>query len=372
MAALIAQLKTGKYKYRGSERTFGVRLTYGSIVTATDPEGIVRECQRLLQDHPEWSQHPDLNLLFLVHTPEVGYESDDEKSPYYRAKRLLLEVGIPCQMVDTPTLEHPDMKDLNLALNIIAKCGITPWVLPDAVPDADFFIGLSYTQSRKSGGQRLMGYANVFNQYGRWLFYSANTQTFPYEERQVYYQKLVEQTLSELSLSEAPNIYFHYSAEFSRDDREAILAAARRIRPRGTYSFVWINTHHHVRLYDTRPETDGSVPRGSYIVGSSRQIYLSTTGFNPYRRSLGTPQVLEATVWVERPDNVPPAPPDIRSLAVQLLSLTKLNWASTDSLCAEPITIKYAGDIAYLTDAFLRQGDTFQLHTRLQKTPWFL
>ncbi|NTW01873.1 MAG: transcriptional regulator [Oscillochloris sp.] len=372
MARLIEQLKTGKFKYRGSERTFGVRLTYSSIVTASDPAEVVTQCHRLLQEHPDWREHRNLDQLFLVHTPELGYESDDEGSPYYRAKRLLLEAGIPCQMVDTPSLEQPDMKDLNLALNIITKCGITPWVLPDAIPDADFFIGLSYTQSRHSGGQRLMGYANVFNQYGRWLFYSANTQTFAYEDRQQHYQELVTQTLSGLSLSDAPNIYFHYSAKFSRDDREAILAAARRIRPRGTYSFVWINTHHHVRLYDTRPETDGSVPRGSYIVGSSHQFYLSTTGFNPYRRTLGTPQVLEATIWVDRPDHVPTAPPDLRSLAMQLLSLTKLNWASTDSLCAEPITIKYAGDIAYLTDAFLRQGSNFELHPRLQKTPWFL
>jgi predicted HTH transcriptional regulator len=372
MAALIEQLKTGKYKYRGSERTFGVRLTYNSIVTAEEPVAVVRECQRLLREHPEWAQHPELNRLFLVHTPEAGYESDDEGSPYYRAKRLLLEAGLPCQMVDTPSLESPDMKDLNLALNIITKCGSTPWVLPDAIPDADFFVGLSYTQSRRSSGQRLMGYANVFNQYGRWLFYSANTQTFAYEERHQYYQSLVEQTFGKMPLSESPNIYFHYSAEFSREDREAILAAARRIRPRGTYSFVWINMHHRVRLYDTRPETDGSVPRGSYIVGSGRQIYLSTTGFNPYRRTVGTPQVLEATVWVERPERAPQALADLRSLAVQLLSLTKLNWASTDSLCAEPITIKYAGDVAYFTDAFLRQGQIFQLHPRLSKTAWFI
>jgi predicted HTH transcriptional regulator len=373
MAALIERLKTGKYKYRGTERTFGVQLGYSSIVTASSPSDVVTQCQRLVQENPGWSESTDFRQLFLVHTPEAGYESDDESSPYYRAKRLLLETGLPCQMVDTPSLEQPDMKDLNLALNIITKCGITPWVLPDAIPDADFFIGLSYTQSRKTGMQRLMGYANVFNQYGRWMFYSANTQTFAYDDRHRYYRELVVQTLSELSLSETPNIYFHYSSRFSRDDKAAILAAARQVRPQGTYSFVWINTHHQVRLYDTRPETDGSVPRGSFVIGSPRRIYLSTTGFNPYRRTLGTPQVLEATIWVERPDHVSPSPPDLRSLAMQLLSLTKLNWASTDSLCAEPITIKYAGDIAYLTDAFLRQETgTFQLHPRLRKTPWFL
>jgi hypothetical protein len=39
---------------------------------------------------------------------------------------------------------------------------------------------------------------------------------------------------------------------------------------------------------------------------------------------------------------------------------------------AEPITIKYAGDIAYLTAAFLRQREPFQLHQVLERTPWFL
>jgi hypothetical protein len=41
--------------------------------------------------------------------------------------------------------------------------------------------------------------------------------------------------------------------------------------------------------------------------------------------------------------------------ANHILGLTELNWASSDSLYAEPITTKYAGDIAYLTAAFIRQ-----------------
>jgi hypothetical protein len=86
-------------------------------------------------------------------------------------------------MVDTPTLLDPDWKDLNLALNIIAKCGVVPWVLPDAIPDAHFFVGLSYTQSRRQQSTQMMGYANVFNQYGRWGFYSANSEAFPFERK---------------------------------------------------------------------------------------------------------------------------------------------------------------------------------------------
>ena len=372
MAALIERLRTGKYKYRGSERTFGTRFTYGSIVTVPSPESILEESRRLLREHPEWMGNQRVNRIFLVQTPEAGYASDDENSPYYRVKRFLLEYGLPCQMVDTPTLRNPDWKDLNLALNIAAKCNVVPWVLPDAVPDADFFVGLSYTQSARRGQERLMGYANVFNEYGRWQFYSGNTETFAYEERTKNFARLVRATMERLQLSETPNIYFHYSARFSHEDRDAMLRAARSVRPQGTYHFVWINTHHNVRLYDGRPESDGSLSRGSYVVASPNQIFLSTTGYNPYRRTLGTPHMLEVNARVERPKGVPGPPPDLRALAVQILSLTKLNWASTDSLCAEPITVKYAGDIAYLTAAFLRQDGAFRLHPVLENTPWFI
>lgn len=372
MASLIDRLKTGKYKYRGAERTFSTRFTYNSIVTIPTSDLALDECRRLLNEHSDWTGNERLNRLFLVHTPEQGYASDDEASPYYRIKRFLLENGIPCQMIDTPILQNPDWKDLNLSLNIIAKCGVTPWVLPDALPDADFFVGLSYTQSRRQGSERLMGYANVFNEYGRWEFYSGNTETFSYNERTQYFQALIQQTLERLNLQETPHIYFHYSARFSREDRDAILSAARNVRPKGTYSFIWINTHHNIRLYDSRVETDGSLSRGSYVITSPNQVYLSTTGYNSYRKMLGTPQVLELNIWTGQPGNAPSSPPDLKALAVQILSLTKLNWASTDSLCAEPITTKYAGNIAYLTDAFLRQGSTFRLNKVLEKTPWFL
>ena len=130
MESLIDRLKAGKFKYRGAERTFATRFSYSTVVTTDSLEGIDREVGRLLSEHPDWCGNENLNRLFLVYTPEAGYSSDDESSPYFVVKRRLLEAGIPCQMVDTGTLHNPDWKDLNLSLNIIAKCGVTPWVLP--------------------------------------------------------------------------------------------------------------------------------------------------------------------------------------------------------------------------------------------------
>lgn len=373
MQALIERLKAGKYKYKGAERTFGTRFTYNTIVGVQPSDSVERTCARLLEEHPSWGGDPALRRLFLVHTPEAGFSLDDENAPYYATKRTLLEAGLPCQMLDTPTLVNPDWKDLNLALNIAAKCGVVPWVLPEGIPDADFFVGLSYTQHRGKSAERLMGYANVFNRYGRWLFYSGNMQTFAYEERTARLAVLVEETLKRVEdLSQTPHVYFHYSARFSDEDRTALVEAARRVRPQGTYSFIWINSHHPIRLYDERPESDGSLARGTYVVTADNQLLLSTTGYNPYRKMLGTPLPLEINTWVYRPQGLTETPADLHALARQILALTKLNWSSSDALTGEPITTKYAGDIAYLTAAFLRQKATFTLHPTLEKTPWFL
>ena len=371
MRSLIERLRHGQFRYKGSERTFGTRLTYRSLTTAA-PAELETECRRLVAQYPEWRGAEGWPRLFLVHCPESGHALDDEQAPYYRIKRCLLEAGIPCQMVDTPTIRNPDYKDLNLALNVVAKCGVTPWVLPDSISDADFFVGLSYTRSARNEGARIMGFANVFNEYGRWEFYSGGGGAFPYEERTTHYESLVSRTLERLPLSDRPSICFHYSARFSREDRDAILRGARRVRPDGVYFFVWINSHHHVRFYDSRPDTDGSLARGKYVVGARNQIYVSTTGQNPYRKTLGTPKVLEVNVRIEGPEGERRSAPDLRAIAGQILSLTKLNWASTDSLCAEPITTKYAGGVAYLTAAFMRQEGSFRLHPVLERTPWFI
>ena len=371
MRSLIERLRSGRFKYKGSERTFSTRLSYRSLTTAA-PADMESECRRLVEQYPEWRGAEGWPRLFLVHCPESDHALDDEQAPYYRIKRCLFEAGIPCQMVDTPTIRNPDYKDLNLALNIVAKCGVTPWVLPDSISDADFFVGLSYTRSARGEGARIMGFTNVFNKYGRWEFYSGGGDAFPYEERTDHYEALVSRTLERLSLSARPSICFHYSARFSREDRDAILRGARRVRPDGVYFFVWINRHHHVRFYDSRPETDGSLARGRYVAGARNQLYVSTTGQNPYRKVLGTPKVLEVNVRIEGPEGERRSTPDLRAMAGQILSLTKLNWASTDSLCAEPITTKYAGDVAYLTAAFMRQEGSFRLHPVLERTPWFI
>jgi argonaute-like protein implicated in RNA metabolism and viral defense len=220
-----------------------------------------------------------------------------------------------------------------------------------------------------------MGFANVFSNYGRWVFYAGNTTMFDINRRPDHLAALAKDTLERLkqehSLPSSANLIFHHSVRIGREDRMAILKAVRSIASDVSVTFVWINSHGNSRLFDTKPETDGSVRRGSYVPLSRRTILLSTTGTNPYRKAMGTPRPLELTAMHFGPKKDEPGDHDHRSLALQVLSLTKLNWASTDAFCGEPITTKYASDIAYLTTAFLRQREPFEFHSVLESTPWF-
>lgn len=321
----------------------------------------------LLKNNPAWTNNPKRDIAFLIHIPEADYPIDDENTPYFTVKRFLLKNGIPNQMVDTTTLVNPDWKDLNLAMNIVAKCGIIPWVLPNALPCADFFIGLSYTTQKGVQSDKIMGYTNIFNKYGRWMFYNGNNEVFDYNDRAKYYEKLITDTISKLNLNDSPYIHFHYSARFSKEDITIIENSVKRVKPDANLTFCWINDLNIIRAHNESPTSDGTMERGKYFLTSNKQFYLSTTGENPYRKNLGSPVLLEVNVQKSNDSIV-----DLNCIAKHVFSLTKLNFASTESICSEPITIKYAKDIARLTSAFLRQGKPFKIGPALENTPWFI
>jgi predicted HTH transcriptional regulator len=365
MANLIERLRIGKYKYEGAERTFGVKLKYDTIYTVTKHSNIEAECKRIVQQNPTWEGDSSLSRIFLISMPENQYALDDHTAPYYAIKEFLLERGIPCQMLNTPTLQNPDWKDLNLALNIVAKCGLSPWVLSEKLPEADFFIGIAYTTTRNSHNrEKMMGFVSVFDEYGKWRFYKGES-VFSFDKKKEYFAKLIPETLKELGdLRENTHIHIHTASRFSKEDETTILEAVRKLMPHVHFSFVWINDTHLLRGYDNS-NVAGSLSRGTYIALSPKTLLLSTTGYNIFKKSLGTPKMIEATIHTDSDIS-------IKLYAKHLLALTKLNWASTSALTGEPITTKYALDIAYLTEKFIQRKGRFTLHKILEKTPWFL
>ncbi len=363
---LIEAIKRGSMRYRGLEKTFRVSLGQPLFLLADryeDYTARLREFEARSQGKPR--------PFFLVYAPERTYSRADYDAPYYQVKHFLLEHGYPSQMVDEETVADPKMKELNLALDIFAKSGYVPWVLATGLPGADLFIGLSFSSIRAAQQiHRIVAYVNVFDRYGRWQYYRSGTTPIDYERRTEQFRALVRQVVSEYQAhTNLQRLHIHHGAKLSRRDREEIAAGALEVVPAAQISFVRINYHTLVRLYDSRADGDGSLKRGMYVVTSPNQFYISTTGFNDLgQRALGTPQALEVTVHtVNSRGHL-----DLRNYAQHILSLTKLNWASSRTFCRDPITVKFASDIAYLMNVFLVAFGGFRLHPDLERTAWFL
>lgn len=366
MKTLVATLSRGSVKYQGVERTFGIKFGH-PILLVTD------SCEQYVDALTEFNQtrsdHP--RPFFVVYAPERGYSRADHKAPYYQVKHFLLEHGYPSQMVDEETLANPRFKELNLALDIFAKRGYAPWVLKEGLPEADLFIGLSYSSFRdRDRLSRVMAWVNVFDKYGRWQYYTGNTVPIPFEQRTAQFRQLIRGVVSDYhSRSMMQRVHVHHGSKLKADDRAEIAKGVLEVVPETQVSFVYVNTRTPVRLYDSRPDGDGSLARGSYVVTAPNQFYISTTGANLLgQKALGTPQPLEVSVRrISAEDEL-----DLRTYAQHILSLTKLNWASSRTFSREPITIKYASDIAYLMNVFMSSFGRFNLHPDLERTAWFL
>lgn len=367
MAAFVRRLRQGHQRFRGMEMTFGLRL--GTVTTIiADFQEYDAKIGEVIAQH-----RGDTPPIFVVLTPEREANRVDYTAPYYRIKRLLLEAGFPSQMVDEDTLTNPDWKDLNFALDVFAKAGYVPWVLSgEGMPKVDLFVGLSSSNIAHQGERhRLVGYANVFDEYGRWLFYEGASAAVRYEERNEMYADLMSRiTRSYQAKRRKPNwVHIHHSARLSVADRNEIARGVLQESPDAEVSFVYINEHSTFRLFSTSPRGDGAVDRGTWLTLSPNSFLVATTGPNAIgQRYLGTPRPLE--VRVNRVQERGPL--DLALYAQHILSLTRLNWASSRSFCHTPITIKFANDIAYLMNVFLTTRNSFTLHERLQSTPWFL
>jgi len=364
MERLVDLVRKGSAKYRGLEKTFSLSFGEVTVESVDSPGDYVARCRQICASVPS-------NAVFLVYCPEQGYSRADYHSPYYQVKHFLLEAGFPSQMVDEQTLEDPRFKDYNLGLDIFAKAGYVPWVLSAGLPDADLFLGISYSSIQGDRGQeRLIGYVNVFDQYGKWLYYKGNTRPIDFEKRNEAFRELLRDVAREYQKkARLHRMHVHHGFKLSHEARNAIADGVKQEVASAEVSFVYVNSHSPFRLYDDSPEGDGTMARGKYVVMAPNRFVIATTGQNELgQRGLGTPRPLD--VRVNRVHSKGEL--DTRVYAQHVLSLTRLNWASTKDFCREPITLKYASDIAYLMNVFLASFGEFKLHPKLENTPWFL
>jgi argonaute-like protein implicated in RNA metabolism and viral defense len=270
---------------------------------------------------------------------------------------------------------------MNLAVAIFSKTGGIPWVLADGIEDIDMMVGISMSnrvtaKSRAGTRPRYVGCVNVFDRYGRWMFFEGTARLYNEDKssRRLQLKELFQNccTKFEAEKHKMPrNIVVHYYKKFSDFEIKALEEILDDVLKEHSLACVSINSHHPYRVYD-KTVSDWSFPRGAYVEFGENRYLLSTTGETPFAgRRMGTPRLLNVNIKHKTDDFV-----SDEELLEGVFGLTKLNWATSMPMVREPITLTFSESIAYLTAVLSEEewkGITdAKVNPNLSWRPWFI
>lgn len=314
---------------------------------------------------------PDVILIHLNdRTPETSLDS-----AYYAVKPVLMEWGLPTQMITPYALKDPQWKHANIASAIFAKAGGLPWVLAEDMEAFDMIVGIAIGEriaaTRRAGAKpRFVSYANVFDRLGRWMFFESGAVEYQFGNHARQIAELIAQAANrykELRKLPPRSIAVHYYKRFGRKERDEIIGELTRQIGDFRLALITIDDSHPMRLYDLGVH-DGSFPRGHFVHLSDQEVLLSSTGFTELsNKRMGTPVFLKLS-FAQFPE------PFISGsdVAKQVLMLTRLNYKALTPMVGEPVTIKYARLAARFMAAFSEAQWKGIANQRIRSVPWFL
>ncbi len=284
---------------------------------------------------------------------------------YYKIKAKFAFYAKSSQIISTPKFDI--YSAWNLATNIYAKLGNKPWAISDNpnMPNADIILGLATSWLKKqSRFSRKVGFVNVFDKNGSWLFVKSSSQDIDFDNRLNEFPKLMKDTLNTyLASGENPKIIdIHYSKKFSIWERKKIFEAIKETCPSvSEVYFISFDDTHPLKFFDKNsPSLD--VPRGKFFTLNQddfqTEILLSVGDSQRFQR---------LRIW-KIPNETPV---NTKAVAYRVLAMTKLNWRSAVKETSEPVTLRYAHEIAKLTNQF-SFTEWKSVNNQLSSKPWFI
>lgn len=294
----------------------------GEYYYANTEENFVDCAQAIVN---EWNN--DNERIVIVVLPENVSEDEEAEggkygeyakpySLYYRLKKIFVESGIPCQMIDEDTFTRIDRFILqNLLLNIYSKMGGRPWSLHSPLDDVNTFIGIGFgLNPRESENHVYIGVANVFDSHGEWLDICSDHKDITEEERESFYgheafteravsyklseemaEKITEQSIKRFKDANPQvgfprNVVIHKNGNLYDCEINGILAALKKLEGTGAafekIGLLSIIQNHNYRLFGNednfergrRMVKDRPPKRGAVYFLDKNDTLLCTTG----------------------------------------------------------------------------------------------
>jgi hypothetical protein len=273
---------------------------------------------------------------------------------YYRAlkARAMTHVNpVPLQILRRDTVERPDnlghssaTRAWNLAVSLYYKAGGLPW-RPAELPANVCFVGVSFHHLKRRGDDLV--YASVAQAFSTevepFALKGATLDRNQRRERQPYLTSgqasaLMTEVLDayEARAGVAPDrVVVHKTSHYQPEEQEGFPSATRHRVP--ACNLVWLRST-AFRLIRRGFEE----PWRGTLCTVGEDMYLFTSGFVPW--------------WKEYPGPHIPAPielgsgsdTDLSERAREILSLSKMNWNSTEGLSRYPITLSFAKRVGQL------------------------
>lgn len=342
---VVSGLTNGHGQFAGFRSLFRTLLEFIAErpLTSENPNDVQRAAETILRDH-----RPDLFVIIA---------SNKDTAIYSSSKAILLGNGIPSQFIRAVTLENPKSIPWsleNIALQIYAKIGGTPWTVSATSSSGELVLGVSRAMDKSRN--MVVGFITLFTHDGDYQFlYSLSPKPTAWEQLEEYRDALatlIEEAYQEYRRQRGdPSALIIHLCKRPGKFRE-VAAVEQAIQALGSnipFALLHLNDDTSYRLFDTAHPT--YVPRPGIKVNLNRYTALlfldgrlpdPVTG-QEMRRKRGVPRVLE--VYLDRRSTM--NPDEFPRLVQQVFDFARVNWRGFNAQ-AIPATLNYSYLVARL------------------------
>jgi len=342
---VVGGLQNGNGSFAGFQKLFRLPLAICGERSLSDetPQQIENVLPGLLREHT-----PDIVLILA---------STRNSACYARAKTILLGNGVPSQFVTQEKLGNPSQLPWlleNVALQMYAKIGGTPWTVLSSQKQKSLVLGVSRAQDEQK--RLVVGFVTLFSSDGDYLFFSTIAPKPVYwEDAEAYREALTS------VIVEACN---DYTTQSGRPDEIVIHlckkpgkfrefpAAEQAMKALGwnlPYAILHLNEYSNYRLFDAA--------HASYVPQPGIKVTLSDTSTllfldgrkrdfrtgDEIRNRRGVPRLFE--IGFDQKSTLPVS--EFPRLIRQVYEFAAVNWRGFNAQSV-PATLNYSRLIANL------------------------
>lgn len=326
----------------------------------------------------------------------------NQKNLYYEIKAKLLSLEIPVQFVTTENIRKSSEYILNsIALQIYAKLGGTPWVLPTKPSvDREIVVGIGHSwlrnnQYKGAEQNRIVGITTFLSSDGQYLL-GEKIKDVKYEDYFDELLKSLDESIDWISEEQGwregdtVRLLFHIFKPIKNIEFDVI---SKLIKKKSTFkiqfAFITISKSHPFLLFDTSQlgirDTWGNI-KGRYIPKRSQNVIIDNE--TCIIQMIGVNELKTAKHGMSSPIQIKIRRPkndiqnqelkfqlyyDLNYIVQQIYAFTYLSWRGFLP-SEEPATMLYSNLIAKLLGKMknITDWDADNLNYELKRKKWFL